>query len=768
MATCRVPVVIWQDFAGFFSVCPAELYLDRNQFVAVDTDRHAALEQTRDYLAWLSREYQLPTPDFQEPKVHSVRVTVRPGYEVDGRPYPCDEEIELRLPCVQGRQENGMLTCSLPTLGLQFYFHKGDRLQTIVAEKVRQELAHRTPQQLSRYLPPQNVWLDEVFVRLPRLRGWKAEVEPLPALQAVAQPLADSAMRKAYSPPYQRDLELAELVRRLSQEKANVLLVGEHGVGKSALLVAAARSLERRAAEADADSLSPRVRHRYWSTTASRLVAGMKYLGQWEERCEQLVAELSRIGGVLCVESLPELLVQGGREPRNSLAAFLLPYLQEAELRMVAECAPSELDACRRLLPGLTDVFQVLAVPELRGSAARQALSQLAEAAGRETHVEIDSQAPATVCRLFSRFLPYRPLPGHGARFLAQTIRQAQKEPPAHKEQCARVESSRVVHRFLRETGLPPHLLDDDQPLDFATVVRSLEARVVGQPDACRAVARTIMAFKAGLNDPRRPLGVFLFCGPTGVGKTQLAKTLAHELFEHGDDTDRLLRLDMSEYALPGAAERLITKPDGTPSDFTARMRQQPLSVVLLDEIEKASPQVFDVLLGVLDEGRLNDRYGRTTRFESAILIMTSNLGASEQRSVGFSGQSAGTYEREVRSFFRPEFCNRIDAVVTFQPLMPDACAAIVRRELEEVSSREGFCKSRLRLEFTPRLVDYLVRSGFHARYGARPLQRILERTVVTELSKFLVSHVQLRDALLRVDLDDNGERVSVSAKRLE
>jgi ATP-dependent Clp protease ATP-binding subunit ClpA len=199
-----------------------------------------------------------------------------------------------------------------------------------------------------------------------------------------------------------------------------------------------------------------------------------------------------------------------------------------------------------------------------------------------------------------------------------------------------------------------------------------------------------------------------------------------------------------------------VSKPDRSPSDFVSRVRQEPFVVVLLDEIEKAHPDVFDVLLGLFDEGRLTDRHGRTTNFKSAFVIMTSNLGATRRQSIGFGDEPGGKYESEVKSFFRPEFFNRIDAVVTFQPLSWETCVAITRKELDEIARREGLVKRRLRVSCSEGLVERLTKTGFDPRYGARPLQRTLETEVVAKLSHFLVEHADLRDSELLLDFGDD------------
>jgi ATP-dependent Clp protease ATP-binding subunit ClpC len=216
----------------------------------------------------------------------------------------------------------------------------------------------------------------------------------------------------------------------------------------------------------------------------------------------------------------------------------------------------------------------------------------------------------------------------------------------------------------------------------------------------------------------------------------------------------------MSEYTGSGAAQRLVLQSDGQPSNLIKQIRQQPFVVLLLDEIEKADPEVFDVLLSVFDEGRLTDRYGRTAIFRSAVILMTSNLGAGKHETLGFGKEARVHYDAEALAFFRPEFYNRIDAVVTFQPLQPETIRAITRKELGEIGQREGLTKARLRLTWTEPLVAHLSRAGFDPRYGARPLQRTLETLVVAPLARHLLDRPTLRDAEVQADLGEQGEVV--------
>jgi ATP-dependent Clp protease ATP-binding subunit ClpC len=330
-----------------------------------------------------------------------------------------------------------------------------------------------------------------------------------------------------------------------------------------------------------------------------------------------------------------------------------------------------------------------------------------------------------------------------------------------------------VVDQFRRQTGLPELFLRDEITLSRDAVLNWFRSRVIDQPEACEAAANIVTTVKAGLNDPQRPPAVMLFCGPTGVGKTHMAQALASYFFGHASDTvrseesgvkreekpgsgihsslltphssraaERLIRLDMSEYGGFDAVYRLLGPPQGEPGPLVKQVRRQPFSVLLLDEVEKAAPEVFDTLMGVFDEGRLTDQYGRVTNFRSTIIVMTSNLGAGMARAVGFGGEGAGpAYQDVAMKFFRPEFFNRMDAVVTFRPLQPATVKAIARRELDAIAKRDGLLRGGVSVRWSEALVDHLAAIGFDARFGARPMQRAIEREVVAPLARWLLEH---------------------------
>jgi ATP-dependent Clp protease ATP-binding subunit ClpC len=739
--TYHFPALVWQDHQGGWT---ARL-LDRDE-VGNGASAAAALRQLEDCLAWCAQQDSwMQGPDLLDPQLVQLKVPVRPEYLVEGRRYPCDESVLLRVHAVHGRLEHGLLVCCLPTLDVRFYYHDPDSLKGLVTHYVQQRLEGLTPRDLARHLPPATATLDAVAVTVRHRRGGPPPEEASPVLQGVAEPLGDGQMRRQFSRPWERDRQVADLVQRLGQQKANVLLVGESGAGKTTVLVEAVRQLERQQED------GRRSRRLYWQTSAGRLIAGMKYLGQWEQRLEEVIAELGQLAGVLCVENLLDLVREGGEAPTNSLAAFLLPYLQRGELRLVGETTPAELDACRRLLPGLADVFQLLALPPLTRQEAVRVLDHQSAALEQNLRLPAGRGVADLVYHLFRRFAPYGAFPGQAARFLAEVFERARQE------RRAEVDQEQVLRGFVRRTGLPELFLRDELPLPRDEVLATFQRQIIGQEEACRAAADLVTTFKAGLNDPGRPVGVLLFCGPTGVGKTEMARALARFFFGHGGGPDRLVRLDMSEHAGPGAGERLLSKADGRPGELIEKMRQQPFAVVLLDEIEKADAEVFDVLLGAFDEGRLTDRYGRTTSLCSAVIVMTSNLGAERQETFGF-GKSAGVpYASEALGFFRPEFFNRIDAVVTFRPLPADTVRAITRKELGEIATREGLARAEVRLTWSERLEAHLARVGFDARYGARPLQRTLERLVVTPLARYLLEHPEVRNTQVRLDLAKDG-----------
>lgn len=757
----HLPVLVWPDAAGSIT---AVLVGDAENAAAHADTLTEALRELKELVEWrLENEPWNVDPDFTQPELMEVKVEVLPQYTEDKRIIPCPETLWLRVPCVIGQQENGLPACALPHLGLRFTYQDAAGLKDLVSHYVKEALQGFSPLQLAGCLPPKNCRLENLVVRdsLTSYRPIPPQNRPeLRSLFAVADPLPhDLGRKQVISSAYGREELSAALARKLGPEKANVLLVGEPGVGKSTLLVDAVKKLHRErssaAGRAEEETTAPEGgTYRFWRGSGGRLIAGMRYLGEWEERCEEFIQQLSALDGVFCAENLLELVQTGGQGPGNGVAAFLLPYLQRGELRMVAEATPAEVEACRRLLPGLLDVFHVMPVLAFNDPEAVEALTRLANACLSNAGPSLEPGTIPLIYRLFKRFLPYTVFPGPAAHFVRALCRRRGRseagQPPFGTAQA-------VVAQFIQQTGLPEIFLRDELPLQIDEVRRHFEAQIIGQPVATRAAARLVTTIKAGLTDPERPLGVLLLCGPTGVGKTALAKLLADFCFGAGGQKDRLVRLDMSEYSGWGAATRLLQAAEGHPAPWIEQVRRQPFCVLLLDEIEKAAPEVFDVLLGLLDEGRLTDRFGRVTHFRSAIMILTSNLGSSTTAAAGFHSEAGPAYESEVAKFFRPEFFNRLDGVITFNPLTRGDVERITRKELADLADREGFTSAGLRLEWTARLVTWVAGEGYDHRLGARPLQRALERCVVTPLARWRVQNPQARDCTLLLDAESDG-----------
>ncbi len=759
MATAyKCPVCIWTSHQGKIT---ARLIDDFEEGIAVGETKKEAMEQLREYLVHRSKrdDFFWLDPDFEEPEIRQVRVRVVPEYHDDTRRFPCKEPILLKLPCAVGRRSTGLWAAFFPTLDLYFDFYDKGRFNELANHYAKHTLSELTPRELSRFLPPATCDIDYLNVTLKEQAIRFDEGHDTPNLQQVADPIGKRTLGRI-SRAWERDREVADLAKTLQEEGTNVCLVGASGCGKTSALVEAARKIGR---DQDEKSAPPR----FWMTGAARLIAGMRFLGQWEERCEAAIREITNLRGVLCVENLLDLLNVGGSGPESSVGAFLVPYLKSGELRVVAEATPQEIEACDRLLPGLIDEMQILKIEPFDPRAAMSVLGQAAEYFTQNERILFARSVSDEVYHLFRRFMPYVAFPGKAIQLMSSVVDHKVQEKGADS-----VELNDVRHEFSAQTGLPDLFLREDLPLRFEDLVETFSASLLGQDEAVRQVSRTIAKFKAGMNDPARPIGVMLFAGPTGVGKTQMVKLIGDFLFSHKPAKDRLVRLDMSEYSGHDAAERLLGNVMGRPSELVQKIRANPFSVVLLDEIEKASNEVFDVLMNVFDEGRLTDPLGRETAFNSTIIVMTSNLGATTSGDLGFGTGAADeetpptrTDPAKVRDFFRPEFFNRIDHVVFFNALGKSTILAITKLELAQIARREGFVDRGLKLEFSDALIAAVSNAGFDPVYGARPLQRAVEEKVVMPLSRLLVEQPKFTKQALQLDWDVEAQEMRIEAE---
>ena len=485
---------------------------------------------------------------------------------------------------------------------------------------------------------------------------------------------------------------------------------------------------------------------------ANRLISGMRYLGQWQERVETAVQVLNDVQGFLILENLRDMVRLGDSSPRDSMAAFLVPFIRTGQVRMIVESTPSELDAIQQLVPGIVEALPIFKVQPWTPSSEELLLHRLLDHRLSDRKIYVEPEIPRTIQRLCSQFQSASAPPSATVRFaekmVDRLIKRGKKDALCVNE---------VVTQFSELYGVPEVLLRDELPLDKSSIVESLKSEVIGQQRPCEVAANVFSRIKSNLNDPGRPFANLFFCGPTGVGKTQLAKAIAKALFGYQKHKTPLVRVDMSEYSSPGSSALFLQDNTGNPATWLLNIRNRPLSVLLLDEVEKASPDVFDVLLSLLDEGRLTDRYGQTTSFRSCVIIMTSNIGVRRGGSLGFNEESNVDFRAEIRRAFRPEFFNRLDEIVAFNPLGFDAIAAIAAKELRDLSDREGIHQRNIQLEWTQQVLERLARVGFHPELGARPLQKAVESNIVGPLSRWLVKHKAVSNCRLLLDFDGDS-----------
>jgi ATP-dependent Clp protease ATP-binding subunit ClpC len=508
-----------------------------------------------------------------------------------------------------------------------------------------------------------------------------------------------------------------------------IVLLGPYGVGKHSLVHEAVYRYRDGQKQTDTDRLC-----KMWHFDPNRLIAGMSIIGHWQKRFEAVLSYVSArplfSGGEMADKMLidnPMAMLRVGNSSQNNmaLADVMRPYLEKRRFQTVVLATDEEWKVVRDQDRRFADLFEVFRVPEPDLRTSVRMLIQLRRLLEREHHCHVDPQALSKIFELHRSFFRHRALPGSPAAILRQLV---------SGKQFRSIGVAEVQDEFVRSVGLNPCLADVNEELDAADLRAFLEVRLVGQPDAVRCLEEIVHTFKARLNDPNKPLGSFLFIGPTGVGKTQAAKVLNEFLFT---GEDRLLRLDMNEYLDEDAVDRLIgggANPEGL---LTGKVRYSPFGVVLLDEIEKAHPKVHDLLLQVLDAGRLTDRSGRTVDFSNTVVIMTSNVGAQKASSgIGFSKNDGALMEQTYRSaaekFFRPEFVNRIGRIVVFRPLGMEHILDIAYQQIRELLGRDGFVRRTTMLNVLPDAIEWVARRGFDAQMGGRALKRQIERDLTS------------------------------------
>jgi ATP-dependent Clp protease ATP-binding subunit ClpC len=647
-----------------------------------------------------------------------------------------------------------------------------------------------------------------------------------PALDHFCRDLTALAKQEELDPTIGRGGEIERIIEILCRRKKNnPVLIGEPGVGKTAIVEGLAQLISR------GDVTEALQDHRVLALDMAAVIAGTKYRGQFEERLKAVMNEISQNRNVvLFIDELHTLVGAGAAEGAIDASNMLKPALARGELQCIGASTlneyrkyiekdgalerrfqpvvvdPPTVDETVEILKGLRshyeDHHRVIFPDETLEHSARlsdryitdrflpdKAIDVIDEAGAR---ARIASQAPPLEVEELKSSLSEIAEKKEEAirdqdfekaaelrdqeRELQEEIRRNQEaweeERRKHRPEISAEEVAFIVGRW---TGIPVTRLQQAETDRLVQMEDELHERVVGQDDAIDAISRAIRRSRAGLKDPKRPIGSFIFCGPTGVGKTELARALAEFLFS---DREALIRVDMSEYMEKFSVSRLIGAPPGyvgyeDSGALTKAVRRRPYSVVLLDEIEKAHPDVFNILLQVLDEGHLTDNYGRVIDFKNTVLIMTSNLGArdiTKGGGLGFHSQdSKSSYvvmrdkvKEEVERAFNPEFLNRVDDTIVFHTLSEEEIGKIVHILLKEV--RERLKEEELGLRLTDSAIQFLVEKGFDVKFGARPLRRAIQRYLEDPLSeKILLAEFAAGDEI-EVDVDAGREELSLCA----
>jgi len=619
-----------------------------------------------------------------------------------------------------------------------------------------------------------------------------------PALSTFGRDLTELAKRGELDPVIGRETEIERVIQILCRRtKNNPVLLGEAGVGKTAIV----EGLAQRIAAGEVPELLRE--RRVVTLDLALMVAGTKYRGQFEERIKAVMEEIRRAKNViLFIDELHVIVGAGSAEGALDASNIIKPALSRGELQCIGATTLAEYRKFIEKDAALERRFQTVIVREPTIEETIDILKGLRPRYEEHHHARITDAAIKAAAELSARYLTDRYLPdkavdlmdeaGARARIAAMTrpesVRElenriaeikkkkeeaikAQKYEEAagyrDQERAAQEELDRTIEEWRRScdekvvevdeedimlivsrwTGIPVQRMEQTEAVRLLDMENEIEKKVIGQRQAVEAIAKALRRSRADLKDPRRPIGSFVFLGPTGVGKTLLAKTLAEFMF---DDPDALIQIDMSEYMEKFSSSRLVGSPPGyvgyeEGGQLTEQVRRRPYSVVLFDEVEKAHPDVMHLLLQILEEGRLTDSLGRTVDFRNTIVIMTSNLGAeyvSRGGPLGFAaGESESDYESlrermmdEARRVFRPELLNRVDEVIVFRPLEKADVDKILNLELAKVQER--LQARRIVLKLLPEAREFLLSKGFDPVYGARPMRRAVARYVEDRLAE--------------------------------
>ena len=618
-----------------------------------------------------------------------------------------------------------------------------------------------------------------------------------------------------------RTTEIERVMQILSRRtKNNPVLIGEPGVGKTAIVEGLAQKI------ISGDIPSTLQGKQIYTLDLSALVAGSRYRGDFEERLKKVLKEIKTRGDiVLFIDEIHTLVGAGAAEGAIDAASILKPMLARGELQTVGATTLEEFRKHFEKDAALERRFQSVQVDEPNLSDAIEILDGLKDRYEVHHGVRFTDQAIVSAVNMADRYISDRFLPdkaidlideaGSRMRVYKKPLEGEQKEfsdklknlreqkiDAVHSqlyEKAAQIRdqeklvideidslegvSSSEVEMVIDEeeiaevlaqwTGIPVHRLTQEETARLLEMEKELHKRIIGQEEAISAVSKAIRRTRSGLKDPKRPSGSFIFLGPSGVGKTETAKALAEFLF---GDEDSLIQIDMSEYMEKHTVSRLIGSPPGyvgydEGGQLTEAVRRKPFSVVLLDEVEKAHPDVFYTLLQILEDGRLTDAQGRTVDFKNTVIIMTSNLGTKDlSKNIGFSNlDDGGSYEKmkskvneELKRYFKPEFLNRIDETIVFHELTLDEVKEIVDLMLDRVHKQ--LKNSDLEIVLSDEAKEHLATEGYNKEFGARPLRRSIQRLLEDPLSEELLKGKYKAGSTIIVSLDEKDGTLNFEA----
>lgn len=670
------------------------------------------------------------------------------------------DAVNLKMHYVTIEREDGYFAAFVPALHISVLSRKEKDFETKIEAEIFAALRRDGWLKSLQYLR----WLErvekvslekcELAVNLPTAKQRavaeeKNEQEEASVLEETGENLIHANLDAAYEREKEVEL-LAEIFN--GKQKSSVLLVGASGVGKTAIF----HELVRCRGKLNLGKFE------FWATSGARLIAGQTGFGMWQERATKLIDDAKKRNAILHLGNLIELAEVGkSNASTQGIASFLKPKVARGEITVVAEITTEQIPALERRDPNLLSAFQQIKIDEPDKKTSLKILESVAGEFARVSNPKdrkTEADAIKTVDAVHRRYSTYSAFPGKPVKFLRGIFSELGKDET--------LSPAKVFKEFSNETGLPELLLNDAVKLDLEKTERFFADRVIGQTEAVSLITNLIATVKAKLTRPRKPIASLLFIGPTGVGKTELTKAITEFFFS---DKSRMIRFDMSEFSNAISVQRLIGGTGEAEGLLTAKVREQPFSVVLLDEFEKAHHSFFDLLLQMLGEGRLTDSAGRVADFTNSIIVMTSNLGASEfQR--GKSGFTRNARQKQaaikhfdsaVRDFLRPEIFNRLDRIVPFSPLVETDVLKVAELEIEKIKRRDGLRFRPVKLEISNDVLHHLAAIGYDVRYGARPLKRAVERELLAPLSAEL--NVRAPEEKMTIETSVKNKKINLN-----